>query len=170
MAYGVVYTTNLSGCDNYSFQHTADIENGTLVAKGELVEGERQVYQTVLDAKKPAYLVAHPAWNYDDSTYARKQEDAYINKAGKAFRVYELKPEKKFAITDYSIDGEVAVGDTLGVTSAGKLKKDEAGSALQVKVETIDNYGFKYAVGYAGEVNTGAKMVTVRVIKNEATE
>ena len=170
MAYGVVYTTNLSGCDNYSFQHTADIENGTLVAKGELVEGERQIYQVVLDPKKPAYLVANPAWNYDDSTYDKKQEDAYINKKGKAFRVYELKPEKKFAITSYSIeDGDsVAVNDTLGVTSDGKLKKDEAGSALQVKVEAIDNYGFKYAVGSAGDVTTGAKMVTVRVLQNTA--
>lgn len=171
MAYGVVYTTNLSGCDNYSFQHTADIENGTLVAKGELVEGERQIYQVVLDPKKPSYLVAHPAWNYDDSTYAKKQEDAYINKANKAFRVYELKPEKKFAITSYSIDGggeDIAVGDTLGVTDAGKLKKDETGSALQVKVEAIDNYGFKYAVGSAGDVTTGAKMVTVRVLQNTA--
>lgn len=170
MAYGVVYTTNLSGCDNYSFQHTADIENGTLVAKGELVEGERQVYKVDMDNKKPSYLVAHPAWNYDDSTYAKKQEHAYINKAGKAFRVYELKPEKKFAITSYSIEegDTVVVGDTLGVTSAGKLKKNEK-SALQVKVETIDNYGFKYAVGSVGEVTTGAKMVTVRVIQNVAT-
>lgn len=170
MAYGVVYTTNLSGCDNYSFQHTADIENGTLVAKGELVEGERQVYKVDMDNKKPSYLVAHPAWNYDDSTYAKKQEDAYINKAGKAFRVYELKPEKKFAITSYSIEkgDTVVVGDTLGVTTSGKLKKNETGSALQVKVEAIDNYGFKYAVGSAGNVSTGAKMVTVRVIKNEA--
>ena len=50
----------------------------------------------------------------------------------------------------------------------GKLKKDES-SALQVKVETIDNYGFTYAVGSAGNVTTGAKMVTVRVIKNKAT-
>lgn len=169
MAYGVVYTTNLSGCDNYSFQHTADIENGTLVAKGELVEGERQIYQVVLDPKKPSYLVAHPAWRYDDSTYGKKQEDAYINRKGKAFRVYELKPEKKFAITSYSIDGggeDIAVGDTLGVTNAGKLKKDETESALQVKVEAVDNYGFKYAVGSAGDVTTGAKMVIVRVIKN----
>ena len=39
MAYGVVHTTNLSGCDNYSFQYTADIENGALVAKGDLIEG-----------------------------------------------------------------------------------------------------------------------------------
>lgn len=173
MAYGVVHTTNLSGCDNYSFQHTADIENGILVAKGELVTGERQVYQAVLDAKKPAYLVANPAWNYDDSTYAKKQEDAYINKANKAFRVYELKPDKKFAITSYSIvngndTAEIAVGDTLGVNTAGKLDKSVSDSALLVKVESIDNYGFTYAVGSAGSVDTGAKMVTVRVIQNES--
>ena len=170
MAYGVVYTTNLSGCNNYSFQHTADIENGTLVAKGELVTGERQVYQAVLDATKPAYLVANPAWNYDDSTYAKKQEDSYINKAGKAFRVYELKPEKKFAITSYSVvNGDsVAVGDTLGVNAQGKLDKTVTDSALLVKVEVIDNYGFTYAVGSASNVSTGAKMITVRVLQNEA--
>ena len=174
MAYGVVYTTNLSGCNNYSFQHTADIENGTLVAKGELVDGERQIYKAELDASKPAYLVAHPAWNYDDSTYDKKQEDAYINKANKAFRVYELKPEKKFAITSYSIyNGEsvydtVAKDDVLGVNAKGQLDKSVADSALLVKVEAVDNYGFAYAVGSAGKVTTGAKMVTVRVIQNAA--
>lgn len=168
MAYGVVHTTNLSGCDNYSFQYTADIENGTLVAKGDLVAGERQVYQAVLDASKPAFLVANPAWNYDDSTYAKKQEDAYINKAEKAFRGYELKPNKKFAITSYSIvDGEtVAVGDELGVDATGKLSKAVTDSALIVKVEAIDNYGFAYAVGSNGTVDTANKMVTVMVVKN----
>ena len=168
MAYGVVHTTNLSGCDNYSFQYTADIENGALVAKGNLIAGERQVYSAVLDAKEPAYLVAHPAWNYDDSTYAKKQEDAYINKAGKAFRVYELKANKKFAITSYSIVGgdAVAIGDELGVTATGKLSKTVTDSALIVKVTAIDNYGFPYAVGSAGTVDTTVKMVTVEVVKN----
>ena len=168
MAYGVVHTTNLSGCDNYSFQYTADIENGALVAKGDLVEGERQVYTAVLDAKEPAYLVANPALIYDDSTYAKRQEDAYINESGKAFRVYELKANKKFAITSYSIVGGegVKVGDELGVTAAGKLSKDVADSALIVKVTAIDNYGFPYAVGSAGTVDTTVKMVTVEVVKN----
>ena len=168
MAYGVVHTTNLSGCDNYSFQYTADIENGALVAKGDLIEGERQIYAAVLDAKEPAYLVAHPAWNYDDSTYAKKQEDAYINEAGKAFRVYELKANKKFAITSYSIVGgeTVKVGDELGVTAAGKLSNAVTDSALIVKVTAIDTYGFPYAVGSAGTVDTTVKMVTVEVVKN----
>ena len=168
MAYGVVHTTNLSGCDNYSFQYTADIENGALVAKGALVEGERQIYTAVLDAKEPAYLVANPAWNYDDSTYAKKQEDAYINKANKAFRVYELKANKKFAITSYSIVGgdDVKIGDELGVTAAGKLSKAVTDSALIVKVTAIDNYGFAYAVGSAGTVDTTVKMITVEVVKN----
>lgn len=168
MAYGVVHTTNLSGCDNYSFQYTADIENGALVAKGDLIEGERQVYAAALDASAPAYLVANPAWNYDDSTYAKAQEDAYINKAGKAFRVYELKANKKFAITSYSIVGgdTVVIGDELGVTAAGKLDKSVTDSALIVKVTAIDNYGFPYSVGSAGTVDTTTKMVTVEVVKN----
>ncbi len=168
MAYGVVHTTNLSGCDNYSFQYTADIENGALVAKGDLIEGERQIYAAVLDAKEPAYLVANPAWVYDDSTYAKKQEDAYINKAGKAFRVYELKANKKFAVTSYSIVGgeTVKIGDELGVTAAGKLSNAVTDSALIVKVTAIDNYGFPYAVGSAGTVDTTVKMVTVEVVKN----
>ena len=168
MAYGVVHTTNLSGCDNYSFQYTADIENGALVAKGALIEGERQIYAAVLDAKKPAYLVANPAWIYDDSTYAKKQEDAYINAKDKAFRVYELKANKKFAITYYSIVGgdSVEVGDELGVTAAGKLSKAVTDSTLIVKVTAIDNYGFPYAVGSAGTVDTTVKMVTVEVVKN----
>lgn len=170
MAYGVVHTTNLSGCDNYSFQYTADIENGFLVAKGEPVTGEREIYQAVLDAAEPAYLVANPAWLYDDSTYEKKNEDAYINKADVAFRVYELKPNKKFAVTSYTIDGDdIAVGDTLGVSATGKLDKTVSDSALLVKVRAIDNYGFPYNVGSASTVDTTTKMVTVEVLQNKAT-
>lgn len=168
MAYGVVHTTNLSGCDNYSFQYTADIENGTLVAKGALVEGERQVYHAVLDASKPAFLVANPAWNYDNSTYAKSQEDAYINAKGKAFRVYELKENKKFAVTSYSIVGgdTVKVGDELGVGADGKLSNAVTDSALIVKVVAVDVYGFAYPVGAAGTADTTVKLITVEVVKN----
>ena len=166
--YMVVETTALHDSVCFSLQATKDIENGAIVGKGDLVTGETSIYNALDDYAGGMYLVANPAWNYDDSTYLRAQEDAYINVANKAFRVYELKANKKFAITSYSVvNGDaVVVGDELGVDATGKLDKTVADSALIVKVTAIDNYGFAYAVGSAGTVNTNAKMITVEVVKN----
>jgi hypothetical protein len=167
--YGVVHTTNLSGCDNYSFQSTADVENGSLLSKGELVAGEREIYAAGTDNTKPAYLVANPAWSYDDSFAKNQNEDQFINPLGKAFRVYELKPNKKFKITDYSItaaDGTLIVGATVAVVGGKLTTVATAASAFQGKVIAIDTYGFGYAMGSVGTINTTTKMVTIEVIKN----
>lgn len=42
--YNVVETTNMWGSKCLSFQATSDIENGMLVAKGDLVTGETDIY------------------------------------------------------------------------------------------------------------------------------
>jgi hypothetical protein len=167
--YGVVHTTNLSGCDNYSFQSTINVENGALVSKGELISGEREIYSAGTDETKPAYLVAHPAWSYDDSYAKNQNEDQYINLAGKAFRVYELKPNKKFKITNYSITdtaGSLAVGSIVNVTGGKLTTATVATSVFVGKVIAIDTYGFSYAVGSTGSVDTTTKMVTIEVVKN----
>lgn len=167
--YGVVYTTNLSGCDNYSFQSTTDVENGALLSKGDLVTGEREIYVAGTDETKPAYLVANPAWSYDDSYAKNQNEDQYINVAGKAFRVYELKPNKKFTVTDYSITaaaGTLVEGATINVTGGKLTTATVATSAFVGKVRKIDTTGFAYSVGSAGTVDTTTKMVTIEVVKN----
>ena len=156
MAYGVVHTSNISGrC--YSFVHTADIENGYLVSKGELATGEREIYQAGFETTAPAFLVANPAWNY---------EDAYINVANKAFRVYELNKYDRFKVSAVAVDGsDIAVGDAVGMSATGKITKD-ATSTFKGKVIAIDNYGFGYAVGSAGTIDTTSTFYLIEVEAN----
>lgn len=178
--YGVVYTTNLSGCDNYSFQSAVAIENGSLVTKGNLVANEREIYEAVAPATatlatEKVYLVANPAWSYDDSYAKNQNEDQFINVAGNSFRVYELKANKRFKVTDYSItpiDGTtpVAVGQYVGLAN-GSMKPvasvaKPAGSAFVGKIIAVDQTGFGYSVGSAGTVNTITKMVLIEVVAN----
>ena len=163
--YGVVHTSNISGrC--YSFVHTADIENGYLVSKGELATGEREIYNAGFATDAPAFLVANSAWVYDDSTYAKKQENAYINVANKAFRVYELNKYDRFKVSAVAIDGsDIAVGDSVGMSATGKITKD-ATSTFVGKVIAIDTYGFNYNVGSAGQVDTSDKFYLIEVVAN----
>lgn len=187
MVYGVVHTTNLSGCDTYSFQATSDIENGALVTKGDLVNGERDIYvantpATVTLATEKVYLVANPAWDYDECKITNQNEENYINKAGVPFRVYDLKPTKKFRITNYSITGDVAEGKYVGLSngSSKMTVSDDAptGSAFIGVIRNVDTIGFPYAVGSGGEpvtvgsenmgyaIDNRATMVTIEVVKN----
>ena len=149
MAYGVVHTTNLHGCDIYNFQSKKDIENGSLITMGDLVDGERNIYTANLPATDslataPVYLVANPAWDYDDCKTENQNEKNYINKAGVAFRGYELKPHKRFKITSYSIDPinedtALAVGQFVGLQNgSGKMK------ASQTVPAEIDLYWQNY--------------------------
>ena len=41
--YMTVETTNLNGCSCFSLQSDADVENGAIVGKGDLVTGEKSV-------------------------------------------------------------------------------------------------------------------------------
>lgn len=176
MAYGVVHTTNLSGCDCYSFMNAdSDIENGSLVTKGDLVEGERDIYQCAAPATatlgtSPVFLVANPAWNYDDCSVINQNEDNYINKAGKPFRVYELKPNKRYRVSVGMLTGTVAAGSYVGLSN-GSFKgavttSAPTGSAFVGKIISIDSIGFDYAVGSAGITSGSGKTATGGVVQN----
>lgn len=188
MAYGVVHTTNLDGCETYDFQATSNIENGSLITKGNLVTGERNIYvagtpATATLATEKVYLVANPAWDYDESRSTNQNEENYIIKAGTTFRAYELKPNKKFALSSYSITGtDLAAGQFVGLTNgAVKVTATAAApddSAFVGVIRYIDNLGFAYAVGSGGTPTTigtenmgyaaenRASMVTIEVVKN----
>ena len=63
--YMTVETTNLNGCSCFSLQSDADVQNGAIVGKGDLVTGEKSVYAALDTYTDDAmYLVAHPAWSY----------------------------------------------------------------------------------------------------------
>lgn len=174
--YGVVHTTNIKNPELYSFQSTVEIENGSLVHKGDLIAGERSVYEAVQPTATSTetdsvYLVAHPAWPYDDSFRVKQNEDAYINPADEAFRVYALHSGDRFKLTAYSFVNPtaVAVGSYVYPTAGSyKMSIDTAAptTAFVGKIIGVDETGFAYAVGSAGTIDTSFKMVLIEVVSN----
>lgn len=177
--YNIVETTKVSGrC--FDFVADTDIENGSLVAMGDLVEGERNIYK----AKVPAagdevFLVANPAWDYDDSRTVNQNEDNYINKADTPFKVYGLLAinHDMFGVEDYGItvdaSSEIAVGDYVTVDGTTVKIKDVGTTAPAAtagfvgKVVEIEEYGFAYTTGTAGNVGKTGKKVIIQVVKNQ---
>lgn len=190
--YNVVETTNMFGAKCLSFQANADIENGMLVAKGDLVTGETDIYTAnVPTADDEVYLVANPAWSYDDNRATDQNEENYINKAGIPFRVYQVKKDNKFktyntGITPIDTDTPIAVGQY--VTVDGTTNKPKAVATAPTtgafigKVINVEEIGFPYCIGSLGQnviigsgdnavsmghaVDTRVTKVTIEVIKN----
>ena len=148
--YNVVETTKVSGrC--FDFIYNKDIENGSLIAKGDLI----------------------------DARIVNQNEDAYINVANKPFRAYGLVAHNhdKFAVEDYGINAAstIAVDDYVTVDGTTVKIKDVADSAptdsttgFIGKVVEIEDYGFAYCTGTAGNVGKTGKRVVIEVIKNKA--
>jgi hypothetical protein len=170
---GIFESTNITG-QNYSFVSTQDLENGMLVHMGPLVTGSKDIYNAEIPtaatlADQPVYIVGDPAWSYDNSSITNQNEDAYVIKAGKVFRVYELKANNKFAIADYGIDGGAPeVGKFVGLQNgSGKPVLSAAAptdSAFVGEIVYIRNLGAEYFVGQT--VDTKVSKVVIKVVKN----
>jgi len=189
--YNVVETTNLYGSKCLSFQATTDIENGMLIAKGDLVTGEKEIYTaTVPTTDDEVYLVANSAWSYDDSSTTSQNEENFINKANIAFRGFQLKKDNKFktystGITPIGEDTALAVGQFItidGTTHKPKAVATKPESGFVGKIVDIEEIGFPFCVGSLGQnviigsgdtavtmgysVDTRVTKVTIEVIKN----
>ena len=171
--YGVVETTKITEpC--FDVKATVDVENGWVVKKGDIATGEKAIYKAeVPAATDEVYLAANPAWDYNDSSIINQNEENFINKSGKPFRVYALKKDNLFAVLDYSITDNttLAVGDYIGVDGTTmKLKdlgtSDPGSTAFMGKVIDITEYGFAYCTGTAGNVGATGKKVTIEVVRN----
>ena len=148
MSYMVVETTLVDGARLFSLQATKDIQNGAIVGKGDLVTGEREIYNALDDFSKGKYLVANPAWSYDDSRLVNQNEENYINKAGVAFRVYRLEKDMKYKISN--VTETFVVGDYVEYNATtGKYEKDSS-NASGLKVVAIEEVGFPYCIGSIG--------------------
>lgn len=182
--YGVAESTNITG-KPMSFVYGANIENGSVVKKGAIMEGEREIYAAGIPAKgDEVFFVANPAWSYKNGTI-EQNEDNYINVANKPFRVYTLLADNhdRFGLLDYGITPVTsgteelapAVGDYIGVDGTSvKLKNlgatapaDAADRGFIGKIVDINTYGCAIPTGTAGTISTVAKMVVIEVIKNE---
>ena len=152
MSYMVVETTLVDGARLFSLQSTKDLQNGAVVGKGDLVTGEREIYNALDDVTDGKYLVANPAWSYDDSRLVNQNEENYINKKGIAFRAYRLEKDMKYKISN--IDETFSVGDYVKYNAtAGKYEKDSS-NASGLKVVAVEEVGFPYCIG-----SIGAKVV-----------
>ena len=152
MSYMVVETTLVDGARLFSLQSTKDLQNGAVVGKGDLVTGEREIYNAIDEVTDGKYLVANPAWSYDDSRLVNQNEENYINKKGVAFRAYRLEKDMKYKISN--IDETFSVGDYVKYNAtAGKYEKDSS-NASGLKVVAVEEVGFPYCIG-----SIGAKVV-----------
>lgn len=115
--YGVAETTKISGRCYDFINATTDIENGWVVAKGNLKTGERNIYLAGVPATTDkVYFVANPAWSYSNDA-DKKDEDKFINVKNRPFRGYGLNENDKFGVKAYSIGNNtnLAIGDYIGV-------------------------------------------------------
>ena len=152
MSYMVVETTLVDGARLFSLQSTKDLQNGAVVGKGDLVTDEREIYSALDDVTDGKYLVANPAFSYDDSRLVNQNEENYINKKGIAFRAYRLEKDMKYKISN--IDETFSVGDYVKYNAtAGKYEKDSS-NASGLKVVAVEEVGFPYCIG-----SIGAKVV-----------
>lgn len=152
MSYMVVETTLVDGARLFSLQSTKDLQNGAVVGKGDLVTGEREIYNAIDEVTDGKYLVANPAFSYDDSRIVNQNEENYINKKGIAFRAYRLEKDMKYKI--YNVDETFSVGDYVKYNAtAGKYEKDSS-NASGLKVVAVEEVGFPYCIG-----SIGAKVV-----------
>ena len=135
----------------FSLKAEKDIENGSIVGKGDLVEGEMSVYEAEDDYSDGIYLVANPAWSYDTSRMVNQNEENFINKAGSIFRVYRLGKDMKYKV--YNLDLETPfVACHHVMFQGGKYAKDDT-SASPLVVERVEEVGFPFCVGSGGTLN-----------------
>ena len=152
MSYMVVETTLVDGARLFSLQSTKDLQNGAVVGKGDLVTGEREIYNAIDDVTGGKYLVANPAWSYDDSRLVNQNEENYINKKGIAFRAYRLEKDMKYKISNVS--ATFSVGDYVKYNAATGEYEVDGTSASGLKVVAVEEVGFPYCIG-----SIGAKVV-----------
>lgn len=149
--YMVAESTNLTGARIFSLQSTKDLQNGAIVAKGDLVTGETSVYTAGDYESGDKYLVLNPAWSYDNNRLTDQNEENFVNKKGIAFRAYKLAKDMKFKI--YNIAETFDVGDEVEYDSAtGKYKK---GTTTGLKIVAKEEVGFPYCIGSIGVKVTG---------------
>ena len=156
MSYMTVETTNLYGSSCFSLQDdTKDIQNGAIVGKGDLVEGEKSIYKVTSDVSGGMYLVANPAWSYNDNSVTDQNEENYINVAGVPFRVYDLKVNSKYKIGNLPSSVTISKGDFIKYDYAsGEYAVDSTGKS-GLKVVDVEEIGFPYCIGSYGVQVTG---------------
>lgn len=143
MAYAVVRTDNMYGTDvraaltsvkymGADGDTPTEIENGSVLKVGKLLDGEREVHigsnVAANDNITDVVLVASPEVPYDER---KKNLDEFINEAGRPCRGYRLHSGDTFSATKEAFSGKATpvVGDIVELAAGTKL--NIAGSATE---------------------------------------
>jgi len=138
--HAVIRTDDMFGTDNrvgiYSAKfydsndEPAAIDNGHVVCLGNLLEGERELYQAFAPDKGESlsniFIVASPELMYDERKCSL---DDFYNEANRPIRVYDIHSHQKWSVTKDALAGksEPEVGDYVEL-SDGDTKLNVAGS------------------------------------------
>nr|DAF12286.1 MAG TPA: hypothetical protein [Caudoviricetes sp.] len=102
---------------------TADIDNGNVLAVGDLADGEREIYTgaapTAATSIDNIVIIASPEVMYE--TEKRNLTDFY-NEKGSICRGYRLHKNDIFSVTAEAIDGTPAKGSIIELQAGVKLK------------------------------------------------
>lgn len=156
--YGVVRTDNMYGTDvraglvsvkymGADGKTATEIENGSVVKIGALMDGEREIFVggnvAVADVITDIALIASPEVMYDER---KRNLDEFINEAGKACRGYRLHTGDIFSVTKEALAGAEAptVGNVVELAAGTKLSvaaTATSGSTAVGKIIAIDIVG-----------------------------
>ena len=123
------------------------IENGNVLKRGALIDGEREVFEGSTPARDDALedivLVATPEVMYDERL---RNLDDFINEAGKIARAYHLRKGDIFSVTKEALAGAEtpAVGNVVELKADTKLNVAASatdGSTVVGKIIAIDVVG-----------------------------
>jgi hypothetical protein len=164
MAYGVVRTDNMFGTDvraglvsiKYivttgsgasAVKTETEIENGRILKVGDLMDGEREIFEGVVPAAdselSEVVLIASPEVMYDER---KRNLNEFINVAGKACRGYRLHKGDIFSVTIDALDAAATpeVGNVVELQADTKLKvvaSATSGSTTVGRVIAVDVVG-----------------------------
>lgn len=127
------------------------IENGNVLKRGALIDGEREIFEgstpAAGDALDDVVLVATPEVMYDERL---KNLDDFINEAGKIARAYHLRKGDIFSVTKEALDGadspavgnivELKAGTKLNVVASLTTNSTQVGKIIAI--ETVGKYTY----------------------------
>lgn len=151
-----------------------EIENGNILKMGDLLDGEREIYEGSepegTEALEDIVLVASPELMYNEHLH---DLDEFINVAGKPARAYVLHEKDIFSVTEEALDDLVdseespAVGKGVAIQASTKLQVVDSGDVIgkiiakdivgkytyyviQIKPETLSESGVTGDTGVTG--------------------
>lgn len=137
MGKGIFIAESMASTDLVSLLRSAvstkEIENGSVINLGELVDLEKDLYKAaVVTDKAQVYLVDGVELMADES--ARMGLDDFANPADKAYRVRKPLSGDRFSISADVIDGAAVKDDILEANAGNKLVKGATEGSMQFKV------------------------------------